>query len=65
MGTELLTYDKARRSCMERGGDLASIADKEEEEFLEAEVISEADNYWLGLDDQTVEGQFEWVDRLA
>ncbi|XP_057297863.1 uncharacterized protein LOC130628852 [Hydractinia symbiolongicarpus] len=49
---------------MERGGDLASIADKEEEEFIEAEVISEADNYWLGLDDQSVEGQFEWVDRI-
>lgn len=62
VGTDTMTYDEARRTCDERGGDLTSIADVEEQEFISTNVIQEPDNYWIGLDDQEVEGTFEWVD---
>ena len=62
VATELLTYENARKRCQQHGSDLASVGDEEEQEFIAANVIQEPDDYWIGLDDEKVEGQFEWVD---
>lgn len=58
-----LTYDDARRRCLQHhGGDLVSISEEKEQEFIANNVIMEPSEYWIGLDDQKVEGTFEWVD---
>ena len=59
-----LTYDDARRRCQgHRRGDLVTIENKSEQEFITTNVIMEPNEYWIGFDDRSTEGNFEWVDR--
>lgn len=62
VGTDTVTYDDARRLCKQRGGDLTSINDNAEQEFIASNVIQETDSYWIGLDDVDTEEKFEWTD---
>lgn len=63
IGRDAVKYSDARQICQERNGDLTSIKDEDEQNFIANTVISEPDDYWIGLDDTWSEGDFEWVDR--
>ena len=62
VGSVELSFANARRACKIKGGDLASIEDAEEEQFVVNNVLPDHDHYWIGATDEAVEGQFEWVD---
>ncbi|XP_072017220.1 uncharacterized protein [Amphiura filiformis] len=54
------TYEEARDACVAKGAALTSINNQLEQDFIN-------DNYpgvwvWIGLDDLTTEGTYEWVD---
>ncbi|XP_035678932.1 uncharacterized protein LOC118417473 [Branchiostoma floridae] len=57
---ELKTNNGARQVCSEDSGRLAIIKDNITNTFL-ARLISQ-DNYYIGLNDLNVEGQFRWED---
>lgn len=64
LGRDRLKYDDARRMCKEHHhGDLATISNAKEQDFVMNEVVIEANDYWIGLDDRVNEGNFQWVDR--
>ncbi len=59
------TYKDARLECQKRGGDLAVIQDKTENDILRKqgfELGGEASRWFIGLDDLALEGTFVWVD---
>ncbi|XP_066936403.1 putative uncharacterized protein DDB_G0282133 [Clytia hemisphaerica] len=63
LGRDRLKYDDARRMCKEHHhGDLATISNAKEQDFVMNEVVIEANDYWIGLDDRVNEGNFQWVD---
>lgn len=51
--------------CQQLGGDLVTIDDQAEQDFLLAEPLPAAPLFYLGLDDLEVEGTFEWPDGSA
>lgn len=49
----------ARLSCIREGGDLLSIEDQSEQDFISRRRNG---SYWIGLSDTQVEGVFVWTD---
>ncbi|XP_062897737.1 brevican core protein-like isoform X2 [Mobula hypostoma] len=53
------TWESAEESCRQEGGHLASILNPEEQQFIN-------DNFkeyqWIGLNDKTIENDFQWSD---
>ena len=61
LGTDKLNFEQSRRRCLNKdGGNLVSINDEEEQEFLASIIASEPGNYWLGLESKN--GIFERID---
>ena len=60
---DTLTWVEASSKCSSLGGELVSIGDKEEQEFIQANVIPEKSNYWIGFSDQESEGIWQWKDK--
>ncbi|OCT66526.1 brevican core protein isoform X2 [Xenopus laevis] len=53
------SWEEAENFCREAGGHLTSIMTPEEQEFL----INKYNDYqWIGLNDKTIEGDFQWSD---
>ncbi|KAJ3605426.1 hypothetical protein NHX12_027473 [Muraenolepis orangiensis] len=50
----------AHAACFGLGADLMSIQSYQERQWLRSQLDGEV--YWLGLNDRTVEGQWEWTD---
>ncbi|XP_061593750.1 aggrecan core protein [Cololabis saira] len=55
------TWEDAERDCREHSGHLASIHSAAEQNFIRA--LSH-DNTWIGLNDRTVEDDFQWTDKM-
>ncbi len=56
------TWADARSYCQQQGYDLVTINDSGEEAFLETEERTRGlYNWWIGLNDQSVEGQWSWA----
>ncbi|XP_073478514.1 hepatic lectin-like isoform X2 [Aquarana catesbeiana] len=55
-----LTWQNAENMCLNRGGYLAIINSKEEQNFLEKNLGGRM--IWFGLTDQETENTFKWVD---
>merc|ERR1719282_1439731 len=56
-----MTWYQAKEFCNNLGGYLVNI-EAEAEELLLEEQLDPAKIYWIGLNDQRVEGQFEWTE---
>ncbi|XP_077326158.1 CD209 antigen-like [Lithobates pipiens] len=55
-----LTWQNAENMCLNRGGYLAIINNKEEQNFIEKNLGGRF--VWIGLTDQETEDTFKWVD---
>uniref|UniRef100_A0A667ZH48 Neurocan n=1 Tax=Myripristis murdjan TaxID=586833 RepID=A0A667ZH48_9TELE len=55
------TWEDAEKDCREHSGHLASIHSLAEQDFISG--ISH-DNTWIGLNDRTVEDDFQWTDKM-
>jgi hypothetical protein len=55
-----VSWAAARGSCKVKGLDLVVIETSGENEFISASL--DPRNVWIGLSDEAVEGEFEWVD---
>ncbi|XP_019752826.1 neurocan core protein isoform X1 [Hippocampus comes] len=55
------TWEDAEKDCREHSGHLASIHSLAEQNFIGG--ISH-DNTWIGLNDRTVEDDFQWTDKM-
>ncbi|XP_014890299.1 neurocan core protein [Poecilia latipinna] len=54
------TWEDAEKDCREHSGHLASIHTAAEQSFIRG--LSH-DNTWIGLNDRTVEDDFQWTDK--
>ena len=63
VSTQMLTWGESNSKCRSLGGELLSIGDKEEQEFIQSNVIPESSHYWIGFTDQENEGTWQWTDR--
>jgi hypothetical protein len=57
---EKSTWGDAKAACESMGGHLVTIADLEENEFV-AKLADNVDHFWIGLTDENIEGQFQWI----
>ncbi|XP_034532681.1 neurocan core protein-like [Notolabrus celidotus] len=55
------TWEDAEKDCREHSGHLASIHSLGEQNFIKG--LSH-DNTWIGLNDRTVEDDFQWTDKM-
>ncbi|CAJ1060216.1 neurocan core protein-like [Xyrichtys novacula] len=55
------TWEDAEKDCREHSGHLASIHSLAEQNFIKG--LSH-DNTWIGLNDRTVEDDFQWTDKM-
>uniref|UniRef100_UPI003AAFEC00 neurocan core protein n=1 Tax=Centroberyx gerrardi TaxID=166262 RepID=UPI003AAFEC00 len=55
------TWEDAEKDCREHSGHLASIHSFAEQDFISG--LSH-DNTWIGLNDRTVEDDFQWTDKM-
>uniref|UniRef100_A0A3B5BD10 Neurocan b n=1 Tax=Stegastes partitus TaxID=144197 RepID=A0A3B5BD10_9TELE len=54
------TWEDAEKDCREHSGHLASIHSAAEQNFIRGGH----DNTWVGLNDRTVEDDFQWTDKM-
>ncbi|XP_075681605.1 neurocan core protein isoform X2 [Rhinoderma darwinii] len=55
-------WEEAERDCRRRSGHLTSIHSQEEQAFINS---FGRENAWIGLNDRTVEQDFQWTDNTA
>ncbi|XP_066578177.1 C-type lectin domain family 4 member C [Amia ocellicauda] len=62
---DVMTWQESREKCMSLGGDLVIVNSKEEQDFLNrmAWSLTGSDQYWIGLTDAWIEGEWRWVDN--
>ncbi|XP_071940909.1 macrophage mannose receptor 1-like [Antedon mediterranea] len=66
-----LSWLEAQQSCLKMGGDLASFHSAAEEAYILGRFTPiDQENaywlgYWIGLNDRTIEGGYEWSDGTA
>ncbi|MEM6451758.1 MAG: NF038122 family metalloprotease, partial [Cyanobacteria bacterium P01_D01_bin.105] len=58
--TQETTWHDAQAQAELWGGNLVTINDAEEEAWLQ-QTFGTSDRFWLGLTDEAVDGQFEWM----
>ncbi|KAI4899075.1 hypothetical protein NFI96_031218 [Prochilodus magdalenae] len=59
--THRRTWEDAEKDCREHNGHLASIHTDEEQDFINS---MSHENTWIGLNDRTVEEDFQWTDNM-
>uniref|UniRef100_A0A8C5QBB5 Neurocan core protein n=1 Tax=Leptobrachium leishanense TaxID=445787 RepID=A0A8C5QBB5_9ANUR len=55
-------WEEAERDCRRRAGHLTSIHSEDEQKFINS---FGRENTWIGLNDRTVEQDFQWTDNTA
>ncbi len=56
-------WEAARDRCEARGQRLASFADRASWDRVEAALVRDRTNAWIGLDDRVTEGEWRWSDQ--
>uniref|UniRef100_A0A9J8AAW4 C-type lectin domain-containing protein n=1 Tax=Cyprinus carpio carpio TaxID=630221 RepID=A0A9J8AAW4_CYPCA len=56
-----LSWDDAEVTCLNNGGNLASVHNKQQYDFLKS-MISSSQSYWIGGYDAVSEGKWFWSD---
>ncbi|CAH1796584.1 unnamed protein product [Owenia fusiformis] len=56
------TFNDSRAVCQKRGGDLPSLVDQAEWEFVKAQVKLRKKYFWIGATDEGDEANWRWVD---
>ncbi|KAI8485757.1 hypothetical protein Bbelb_365910 [Branchiostoma belcheri] len=61
---QLKTYEAAKLTCVSHGGHLADAKTQELHDLLLSEIqkVDGSSNYWIGLNDRTVENSWTWSD---
>ena len=59
-----MTWSEAHTSCINHGGDLASVRSEEEQQVLMNGIFETLGEWWIGLSDQDTEGKFVWSDLV-
>lgn len=59
-----LSWEDARRECLNYSGDLVSVSNKSEMDFIRNQMIQHVkfEFYWIGLNDRQNESVFVWSD---
>ena len=55
-----VTFEECRRACLEHGAHLPVFPSQEVEAYFVETVMVDARMYWLGLSDETEEGNWTW-----
>jgi hypothetical protein len=63
--TDKKNWFDARAACQALGGDLASMANAAENDFVHSIVIPKETAPWIGFNDQGSEGSWQWSDGSA
>ncbi|RVE62047.1 hypothetical protein OJAV_G00176910 [Oryzias javanicus] len=59
-----MAWTDAQRECRKEGGDLSSIYNVEDQSFVISQLgYASSDELWIGLNDRSTEGLFEWSDH--
>ncbi|MFX0206445.1 MAG: right-handed parallel beta-helix repeat-containing protein, partial [Candidatus Hodarchaeota archaeon] len=53
------TWNDAKTDCEAQGGHLVTITSQEENNFVQN--LARGDSIWIGLTDETIEGEWQWV----
>ncbi|XP_058849538.1 C-type lectin domain family 4 member E-like isoform X2 [Acipenser ruthenus] len=61
--TDNMNWNSSRDNCTSMGGHLVIIESKAEQDFLSSQTGCK--EYWIGLNDQAIEGQWRWVDNTT
>ncbi|KAM4531180.1 C-type mannose receptor 2 [Odontesthes bonariensis] len=62
VGEDVLSFDEARKSCVEQGAALVTITNRFEQAFANSLVFGRSgDSFWIGLHDQGSPGSFHWL----
>ncbi|XP_068604963.1 macrophage mannose receptor 1b [Brachionichthys hirsutus] len=60
------TWTDAKRECRKEGGDLVSVRNVEDQSFIISQLgYASTDELWIGLNDISTEGLFDWSDHSA
>ncbi|XP_036371538.1 CD209 antigen-like protein C [Megalops cyprinoides] len=63
ISTNSMSWKDSQDFCVEKGGHLAIILTPEEQSFLWKQLVRGHWNaYWIGISDETAEGDWYWVD---
>ena len=59
-----LTWEEAKDDCLSNNADLVSIANKEEQDYIEELLRSnDGKRMWLGFNDKEMEGTWTWTGK--
>ncbi|XP_058849963.1 C-type lectin domain family 4 member E-like [Acipenser ruthenus] len=61
--TDNMNWNSSRDNCTSMGGHLVIIESEAEQDFLSNQAGSI--KYWIGLNDQAIEGQWRWMDNTT
>ncbi|KAI8507062.1 hypothetical protein Bbelb_155010 [Branchiostoma belcheri] len=64
---ELMTYEAAKQTCVSHGGHLADVKTQELHDFILSKIqkVDRGRDYWIGLNDLTVENSWTWSDGTS
>ena len=56
------SWTDAQAKCRERGETLVNIHSREENMIIKNLISGENDDFWIGINDRALEGNFKWSD---
>ncbi|KAM9827488.1 macrophage mannose receptor 1 [Neosynchiropus ocellatus] len=56
------SWQSARSYCVNQGGNLVSIVNEKEQEFLTTQLVSTTEDLWIGMNDINWDMHFVWTD---